>query len=393
MTVTHKFLLSLLASAAYVSAQQLPVSINNTFRVEYDDNVFTTGSSAVGKTDSFKLINQIEFLFDMEQNNTYAGVRYAPSLIWFDDRPGDSTDISHQLDLILSQRFSPRSLLQLRNTLRYTQEPELTDNDVTVRLRNDFLFNSFNANFTQELVPNKTTLRLDGRYVLMRYDDSAVAENNDYDQFAVGADLRYRLSPTADAGGQIRFTTTSYENDLRDFDAFQVGGVFSQVLNPNFKIEARAGIEFRDADNAVEQTSETPYIDFSLVYLVSDLTRLNAGISYANDLSPVNRFAQQERTRIHGSLSHRIAPDVTLQVSGSYAMGSFDLDDATSAFNPDVHTDGDENVIQFAISAFYRLNVRNQLELTWQYTELDSDIRPLEDFERNRVSLAWKYSL
>jgi hypothetical protein len=41
----------------------------------------------------------------------------------------------------------------------------------------------------------------------------------------------------------------------------------------------------------------------------------------------------------------------------------------------------------------YDLNVRNSLELAWRYTELESDVRPGSDYDRNRYYLGWKYRL
>ena len=377
---------------ALAQPNRWPVDISNTLRVEYDDNVFTTGKGQpVDKQESFKFVNQLEFLLDTEQNATYYGVRYAPSIAWYEDRPGDSTDVNHQLDLTLSHRLSPISRLQLRNTLRAAQEPELVAEDVTVRRRNDFLYNSLNAAYETQVIPDQTTVRVDGRYVIMRYDDSAVADANDYDQYVVGLDVVQRIAPNTDGGLQVRYAVYDYEVDFRDVDSIQVGATLSRVFSPTLHADLRFGYEYRDADSAIEQTSDSPYIDGSLVLLPLHGTRVSVGAGFSKDQSPVNRFAQQERTRIYGSVSHELSPATTFYLTGSYAMGSFDQDDATSAFDPEVHTDGDENVVQFSARLSHQLNVRNSLEASYQYTELDSDIRPNEDFERNRISLGWKF--
>jgi len=377
---------------APLHAQKLPVDVSNTVRVEYDDNIYTAGTSS-DKQDSFKLINELQILLDSQQQNTYYGFRYAPSVVWFEDRSGESTDVNHSLDLILDHSFSPRSAVQLKNTLRYAQEPEVVESDVTLRNRNDFLYNSFNAGYRTHLVPNKTFMNIDARYAVMRYSDDEIAVLSDYDQLVVGADVRQRVAPNTDAGGQIRYTLLDYDTNFRDVDSIQVGAVFSRIFNPKLSSELRGGVEFRDADQALDQTSETPYVDATFVYLVSEDTRFTGGLGYSKDLSPLNRFAQQDRTRVHAAVSNRVSAATTLHLSASYSMGSFDLDDATAAFDPDVHTDGDENILQFAARLAYRLNVRSSFEAAYSFTELDSDVRPTEDFDRNRVSLAWKYDL
>ena len=383
------------ASGTLVLAQpnRLPVDITNTLRVEYDDNVFTTGKgSEAGKQDSFKIQNQIEFLLDREQNATYWGLRYAPSFIWYEDRPGDSTDINHQLDFTLSHQFSPLSRLQVRNTLRAAEEPELVEEDVTIRRRNDFLYNSLNLSYDTQVVPEKTTVRVDGRYAVMRYDDSAVSDIADYDQFVAGLNVIQQLAPNTSGGIEFRYQELSYENDLRDLEAIQVGATLSKIFSPTLQGDLRFGYEYRDADNAAEQTSDSPYVDGSVVFLPAVNTRLTVGAGFSKDQSPLNRFAQQERTRVYTTLAQTLSPATTLYVSGSFSQGSFDRDDATSAFDPDLHTDGDENVVRFSTRLTHRLNVKNSIEAAYQYTELDSDVRPDDDFERNRVSIAWKYS-
>ncbi len=383
-------------STTWVSAQnqRLPVDITNTLRIEYDDNVFTTGTgSSASKVDSFKIVNALEFLVDTRQDANYLGVRYAPSIAWYEDRPGDSTDINHVLDLIASRRFSPISFFQFRNSFRYAQEPELMDNDVTLRRRNDYYYNSANASFERQLVPDRTTLRLDGRYVLLRYEDSDVGDFSDYDRFVLGSDLVYRVAPNTDAGGQIRYQSVQYENELRDVDSVQIGLVLNRIFNPKWHGDFRAGIEFRDADNALEQSSEAPYVEGSFVFLPVERTRISVGAGYSQDLSPINRFAQQTRTRVFGRVTHPLTAATVLNADIAYAMGNFDLDDSTSAFDPEVHTDGDETALQFAVRLSHRINVRNSVEAIFQYTDLDSDVRPNEDFDRTRVSLGWKYSL
>ncbi len=388
------FLLAASFLLAPAQAQRPPVDVTNTLRVEYDDNIFTTGSgSSSGKVESVKIINTLEFLVDSRQDANYLGIRYAPSFVWYEDRPGDSTDINHVLDLIASRRFSPTTFFQFRNNFRYAQEPELMDNDVTLRRRNDYYYNSSIASLERQLIPDRTTLRFEGRYVLLRYDEGDVADFSDYDQIVLGSDLVYRVAPNTDAGGQIRYQSMQYENDLRDVDSVQLGLVLNRIFNPKWHGDFRAGIEFRDADSALEQSSEAPYFEGSFVFLPIERTRISVGAGYSKDLSPINRFAQQTRTRVFGRVSHPLTAATILSADAAYSMGNFDLDDSTSAFDPEIHQDGDEIAWQFALRLNHRMNVRNSIEAVFQYTDLDSDVRPNEDFDRTRVSIGWKYSL
>jgi hypothetical protein len=377
----------------YAASGRNPVDVSNVVRVEYDDNVFATGTGSSDKTESFKITEQIELLFDTEKGPTYFGFVYSPSITYFENRPSDDTDINHLFDASLVHKVSPKTVIKMKETLRRSEEPELIEDGVQFRKNNDFLYNSINANFLTELVPNKMDLQIDGRYVMLRYDEGDVSDASDYDQFSAGLDLIRQVNPNTSAHGQLRYSVLDYDNSFRDSDSLQVGLSASHIFSPAMQGDIRFGIENRTLDDAIEQDATSPYIDGSIVFLPAKSTNLTLGAGYSLDKSAVNTFAQQERLRIYGSVTRKLAPALRLTVSGSYAMGSYDTDDATSLFDPDVDTDGDENTMQFTAGLSYEINVQNSLLATYQYTELESDVRPASDYDRNRISLGWQFNL
>ena len=70
--------------------------LHNRLRVEYDDNIYEEESD---KTDSLVVRNEVEFVVRFDLENTYVGVRYKPSLAWWENRSEDSTDFHHELDV------------------------------------------------------------------------------------------------------------------------------------------------------------------------------------------------------------------------------------------------------------------------------------------------------
>lgn len=376
------------------TAQELPFQVYNFLKVEFDDNVFTTGDGEGAEPqESFKIVEQIEFLLDSQQGNTYFGARYSPSLVWFEDRPGDSTDVNHQLDLILNQDFSPRTSLNMKHVLRAAEEPELVDEDVTFRNNNDFLYNSFDAGLLTQLTPNKTSVQISGRIVDFAYDEDVVAATNDYQELTAGLDLIQVVMPETTVSGQFRYTEVDYDADLRDFENVQVGLTASRIFNPKFEAQLRGGVEMHSNDDPVSDDLDSPYVSGSLVFLPAQGTRITVGLGYAQDKSPVVIFSTQEKTTLSASLSRDLTAALRLNLTGLYSMGSFSRDNATAAFNPDVNSDGDEELLRFVSTLAYRINVRNSVEATLHYTDLESDVRPRSDYDRTRVSLGWKYSL
>ena len=78
-----------IADAAWAREGAKPFQVNNRLRFEYDDNIYQSEND---KESSFKIIEELEFLVNFNLQNTYIGVRYRPSYVWWDERPSDSTD-------------------------------------------------------------------------------------------------------------------------------------------------------------------------------------------------------------------------------------------------------------------------------------------------------------
>jgi len=380
--------------SAHADAGRNVVDVSNLIRVEYDDNVFNTGEGVpTNVIDSFKITEQIELLFDTESGPTTFGFLYSPAFTYYTDRPDDDTDISHLFDLSAGYTSPSGFSIRIKDTFRRAEEPELVADDVQFRRNNDFIYNSLNATVGAVLVPEKMELLVDGRYAVTRYDEDLVGDASDYDQISSGVELVYTLGPDKEVSGQLNFTSLDYENGFRDSDAIQAGFSYVQQMTPTTRFDIRAGYETRDLDNAVEQESDSPYVDASIVTNPAANSVVTLGAGYSLDKSPVNTFAQQERLRFYATGNYSFTPALKFAASGSYSSGTFKEEDATSIFDPTVDEAGDEVVIQVSASLTYQLNVRNSIVATYQYTDLESDVRPESDYDRNRYSIGWQYDL
>lgn len=384
----------LLTCSLFLSAENLPIEVYNFLRLEYDDNIFTTGDgSAAEVQESLVIVEQIEFLLDTQLNNSYFGIRYSPVFKYYEDRPDDDTDLSHQWDFIYNQDFTPRTSFQLKHILRIAEEAELVQDDVSFRNNNDYMYNSVVGKFITQVVPDKTSLQFSGRYEDFAYDDNAVAEVSDYDNATGGFDVVQNLQPETSLSGQFRYSEIDYETDLRDAETIQAGLALSKMVNPKFQFEVRAGYESHEASDEISQDTDTPYGDLNLSYFPAKGTRMSGTISYKQDKSPVSTFTMQERFIFAGTYSNDLTAGITMNLTGSYSIGEFSTDNATALYDPAVNSDGDEKRISFMASLDYNINVRNSMILSYSYTDLESDVRPASDYDRNRFSLGWKYNL
>ena len=96
-----------LAAWAASAFAESPVHLSNRLRIGYDDNIYQAGESTLpdgstvkhDETDSFRILNEIELLLNLNLPRTYLGLRYRPTLAWFSEREDDDTDFWHDLDL------------------------------------------------------------------------------------------------------------------------------------------------------------------------------------------------------------------------------------------------------------------------------------------------------
>ncbi|WFB34747.1 outer membrane beta-barrel protein [Kiritimatiellota bacterium B12222] len=370
-----------------------PVDITNYVRLQYDDNVYTTNADSPGGIiSSWVILEQVEFLLDTQRGNTYFGLSYSPTYKYYEDRPGDKEDWNQDLNFKLSHDFTPRTSVNVGYIFRYSDEPSIETGDVTFRNNNDYYFNAVDVSVVTQVVPEKTSLKFSGRYVDYAYVDDQVAETSDYQDATAGFDVIQVMDPSSTLALQLRYSDLQYKDNFRSSDTTQAGLAYNKTFNPKFTGEIRGGYESLKPTDENAQDSDNPYVDATLRYEPLKGNRFAVGLGYNQAKSPVNTFTLQERFVASGSYSTDLTALLTLDLAGYYSLGNFSEGNATVVYDPEVNSTGDETIITFIATLSYELNVRNSLVLNYTYTELESEVRPDSDYDRNRGSLGWQYN-
>lgn len=364
------------------------LEIQNRVRVEYDDNVYQTPTD---KTDTFKIIEELELGVTFDFQPTFITLRYRPSFTWWDDREPDDTDLHHDLDFVLNHEFSPRLSAGVKNTLRLAELPEEIDRGTVLRERDDYLYNVTDANIDYQLFP-RTHAVVGGRYTLLRYERDEVADSEDYDIWASGLTLRHRITDLTQFMVDLRYESISYEGDDRGSDSQYAGVGIEHVIGASFVGTLRAGYQNKDFNDEEIDNESQPYADATLTYIISPRTRASLGGGYSMFEADVYPFASQDRTILFASLAHDLTAKISIYFSASYQLSEYDQEQAiaTDVEIPESFG-GDEEVAQGAVRVSYQINARNSIELNYQYMDLDSDLR--ENFDRNRASLGWRLDI
>lgn len=396
-------LMMLVVGAGFIGSAQAAdetrtFQLKNRLRVEYDDNIYETSDD---KSDSVKIIEEVELLLNMNLERSFVGLRYRPTYVWWADREPDDDDLHHDFDLVLSHNFTPRFSLSLKDTFRIAEQPEQIDRGTVLRENDDYVYNVADALAVYAVTP-ETRLDVGGRYTTLRFDREEQAETDDYDIYAVGPTIRHDLTSETVVMGEYRFENITYDGPERGSDSHYVGGGFEHIFSPSLLGNIRAGAQMKQFETDGLDDATEPYFDASVTFLPSPATRVTAGAGYSMFESDVYPFASQNRTLAYLSMAHDLTARISLYVAGSYAMSEYNADEAientivVDANDDDSAEevavfDGDETIAQFSTRASYKVNRSNWLELGWQYLNLDSDYRT--DYDRNRLELGWRTQL
>lgn len=388
-------LFALAAPALAVSADS-PIHMNNRIRLGFDDNIYQSDDlPELGRTpqDSFRVIEEIELLVNLNLERTYLGLRYRPSVIWYDKREPSSTDFLNDLDVNFIHNFSPSLALSLSDTLRAGQLPELQDGNYIVREKDDNYYNSAMATLSYNLRP-ETRVDLSGRYITLTYaSDSPAKDNNDYYSVVGGLTLRQQLASRTTVMGDLRFQTLTYNeagvDNNRDAETTFAGVGVEQTFNPQVLGSLRGGVESRAYDNDLYDDNTAPYGEASVTFLPTPATRITGAASYTIYESDVDRYLSQNRTYLSLSAAHDFSAKLSFYISGAYTLNAYEQD---YALDEDLQ-DADEKSFLLSARLAYRVNRINWIEAGWQYVQLDSDVTNRESYQRNRFDVGWKIQL
>ncbi|MCO5044580.1 MAG: outer membrane beta-barrel protein [Kiritimatiellae bacterium] len=377
----------LVGSAFSASETAQNFQIKNRFRVGWDSNVYEAEQD---EQDSFKIIEELEFLLNMDMEQTFFGLRYRPTFVYWSDRDPDDTDFHHEADVVFAHNFSPRLSLNIKETLRIAELPELIDRGSIAREKDDYTYNLLDGVLGYRL-SDPTRVELGARYTVLRYDNSEVADTDDYDIIAAGVTLRHQLNPDTALSGDVRLEQTEYKDlDTRSSESLFAGVGLEQIFSPNLVGTLRGGVQNKTFDDSHIGDETSPFGDISLTYLPSPKTRITGGVGYSLFEADVYPFASQDRLLSYVTLSHDLTARIQLFLAGSYQNSKYHakqaLDDSNYA-----KMDGDEDVLQGSARLSYMLNRKNYLEASVQYMDFASDLR--SDFDRTRVELGWRTQL
>jgi hypothetical protein len=388
----------LLSSFVY-AAKERTITVQNSIRVGYDDNVYSSDD----KTDSAYITDIINLNAKLNfSSRTDMLLYWQPEFRYrFDADPEFVTyqDFYARLNHAISQR----TFLELSDRLRYRERGQNGGSGVD-KNNNEYFENDLMGS-VDYTVNSLSSVKIGGAYKFREWDDDDYGKNggldipsgyyfgdNNFDQYTGNASYIRQLRPDRTQGSVgVTYTDLDYEGDRGGYDATTVYGGIDQNFNPNLLGNIRLGYTFSSVDNLSGSTdSDSPYAQAGLEYNPTARTSLTGSLGYSKQMSENSVYNVQDQFSSALGLRHDLTAKISVASSISYIVSSYDSDYSQTASNADLG-DADDNYFVCNIRGSYQINRANFIDAGYEYTDRNSDT--FEDYDRNRVDIGWRLRL
>ena len=367
-----------------------PWSVSASLRGFYDDNYLAAHKTF--EDDSFGVeFSPAGALHFNPTDQTRLRLDYIYSLKYYEGRPDEHFDHSHEVRGRADHRFSERASVSLEDAFVYSQEPIIIDEGVPTAfgrletdadaMRNRAAING-NIQLTElwGIGAGYHNLWVDWE------DDGPFSRSALLDRMEhlFRVDGRYQVQPDLVGLLGYQFGVVDYTGD----DVIALGAVSEDRNNIShyayvgaekeftdlFRGHGRAGIRYTDY-HEVDETSINPYADIGVTYEYLRGSYLQGGFRYDRNATDVGFALEQNTASLYGSLNHRITPRLTGTVLGQVFHSEFE----EGPSDADV-----EYALLLGGNLEYQIAPNWYTEAGYNFDRLDSDL-PLRSYSRNRV--------
>jgi len=382
-----------------------PWSVSAALRGFYDDNWNTLPSNLSQSSYGVEVRPSVSFNVPLEQ--TFLGLSYVYGMKWFEGRPDNNIDHSHEINARMDHSFSERFKLELSDSFAVAQEPEVLSpagGIIATPLRSlgDNLRNRANVNFQAQLT-QKFGFVAGYANTIFDYDQEQkdmvgqfagqVSRSALLDRVEHLFTLNGRMEIVPQTIGILgyQFGAVSYtsdeliggtaSSDQRDnYSQYGYVGV-DHNFNSQLNASARVGLQYTDFHKQ-NQDSVGPYADAMVSYTYNRGSFLQAGLRHTRNQTDIGYLynamtLDQESTAVFAGVTHRFAGNLTGNLFIQYQNSEYNA--------PNSQIDGkQDDYILVNTSLTYSFNKFVAAETGYNLDRLWSDIVG-RGFTRNRV--------
>lgn len=377
-------------------------------RWEYDDNIYTTTElekrrSGLEEEESWKLYLEPKIDLHWLTDTTYFGASYQYSLIWYENRADEDTDMAHDALLDIRHHFTPGFEIAFRDLFRYRDEPEIAEDivvagrptPVALQRSGDYLYNQAsiagNLQLSRQLWANLSYSNL-----LIDYDEEEDVVRPDgtlghgasyyYDRkvHTIGGKLQYLATPESKINLGVIYGDIDYDAEELNKDAQAWTGYvgLDQSLTKWSVASITAGWDYRDYTEA-DVSGDAPYVDVSLASRMGKKGNGKIGYRYGLSETSYREFGGEEAHTLYAGINAWLATWTSVHINTSYEMADFEgMIPGQSA------SAGDEDAWLLGVVLRQHVHKDMYLEAGYRRTDIDSDYDS-STYERNRYYIGF----
>jgi hypothetical protein len=375
-----------LLSGLTFAAKELPITVQNSIRVGYDDNVYQqedehgTGyiTDIINISAKFNFSSRTDMLLYWQPEFNYR-FDADPEFVTYQDLYGR---VNHAV--------SERMFLEVSNRLRY-QDKDAQSGNVSRTDQSYFENNTMGS--LDYTVSSLSQVTVGGGYKFREWDDDDYGKgiaNNNFEQWQVNTSyIRQLMQNRTQAVIGLNYVDHDYEGSRGGYKATTVYGGADHIFNPNMNGNIRAGATFATTDHASGDSDNTsPYLQTGLEYNPSARTMINGTLGYSVQMSEQSVYNSQNQLSAAIGVRHDLTAKVSLSSSFRYIYSNYDSDYSRVG---GLSGSAEDNYLVYSIRGSYQINRMNFIDAGYEYTDRNSD--DFYDYDRNRVDIGWRLRL
>ncbi|MBI3874650.1 MAG: outer membrane beta-barrel protein [Verrucomicrobia bacterium] len=382
-----------------------PWNVSASLRGFYDDNWNTAPShSATPRASSYGIELSPSLGYKETFGPTQLTLGYIYGLKYYENRPGNDADHSHQADLKVHHDFPERYKLDLTDSFAVSQEPGVLDPaSITTPFRSNGnnIRNTVGLTFGAELTP---LFSLEVGYSNSFYDYEETGTDSrsallDRIEHLGHADLRWqaRADTIGILGYQFGYTDQTSKDIITTIIGPQPASVrdarshygyvgVDENFTPELLGSLRVGYQYTEYPKApagLPQSSSSPYVDASGTWKYSPDGTVQLGVKHTRNATDVLTAMDAESTTVYGQLTHNIA-----SVFKTSLIAQFQ----NSEFKGGLNNGLQERIFLGGVNVAYDIiKERLTAETGYNYDRVDSEIVG-RSLYRHRVYIGLKAS-
>jgi len=285
-------------------------------RISEDTNIFAAQHGAIDSV-IYEFSPKVAFNASVT-DQTFLSASYRLTLDYFDNRPGEKTLDSHDLEARVAHAFTKETTLDVSDAFVVDRNPSAALAGLQINSDQSFDRNEANARFNTSLSP-KIGLTLKARSMLYSYLSAKLGTSLDHTENLYGISADYAMQPDVRGNVEYRHETVNYKDDGdnkdKTSDFLLVGGDYD--VGQKLTASGRFGVEYRKRDE--ERSATSPYAEISSRYAYAQGSFLAAGYVYTfEETSDLIKYTDTQVNRFFVNVQHAATSLITVSASVDY---------------------------------------------------------------------------